>query len=448
MKRLNPLRNRWREGRRASGTMAVVAGILAVLLATLAAFAFVPGLRETRMGRALRFQREPPPPEPAVPPGALGTEMEQQEASGVAGTITIDQTTAETLGLQTATVEYQTPETSLRTTGRVMADERRTATVTTKFEGWVDETYGDFEGQEIRKGEPLYTVYSPELLASQQEYLIALRSSRSFEKSEFDVVRASGASLVESARRRLALFDMSPAQIAEVERTGKALRAVTMYAPASGVVVERKAFPGMRVEPSMTLYMLADLSSIWVEADVFEVDLAGVRVGITGEIVLPWGETRSARVTYVNPMVDPQTRTAKVRLELPNPGLRLKPGMFVDVSLRPTVVPQLAVPRDAVLDTGARKLVLVAGDNNQFMLREITTGTEGQELTTVLSGLSPGERVARNIQFLIDSETPLREAVDRLSSAPAGGQQAPPASNTSMPNMPGMSGTSGGHDNQ
>lgn len=187
----------------------------------------------------------------------------------------------------------------------------------------------------------------------------------------------------------------------------------------------------------MELYTLADLSSIWIDADVFEVDLAGVRLGSTAEIVLPSGDKRNARVTYINPMVDPATRTAKVRLELPNPKLALKPGMFVEVGLRATGSPLLVIPRDAVLDTGARKLVLVDNGNGQFVLREVTTGADRTDVTVIASGLDLGDRVARNIQFLVDSETPLRESVERAK------RSAPPANAAggSMPGMPGMSGS-------
>lgn len=383
-------------------------------------------------GAVLSLQLLPadePAREPAVPPGQLAVEMREQDAAAAGASITIEPAAAEALGLRTAAVEMHAPDATVRTTGRVVPDERRTSEVHTKVEGWIEETFADFEGEAVRKGQPLFSVYSPELLATQQELLLALRARRDFERSEFDVVRASGDSLVEVARRRLRLFDMTAEQIAELERTGTPRRAVTVYAPASGVVTERKAFPGTRVTPDMTLYRLAELSPIWVEADVFEGDLPAVRIGAPAEVTLPGGEARAARVTFINPMVVPETRTARVRLELPNPGLALKPGMFVDVALTGRREPQLAVPRDAVLDTGARQLVLVDEGEGRFVLREVRTGMQGQELVTVLSGLAAGERVARNIQFLVDSETRLRDAVGRQSAgAPAA---EPPAPGTS-----------------
>ncbi|HQR37507.1 MAG TPA: efflux RND transporter periplasmic adaptor subunit [Blastocatellia bacterium] len=421
--------------RRTIVTTAVILLLVAVAGGALL-YIFNPALRGTRIARTLRFWDVPPPPEPVVPPGTLADEMAKADEAG-SSIISIDASRAESLGLQTVAAELRSTDGELRTTGRVAVDERRVVRVTTRVEGWIGKTYGDFEGQEIRKGQPLYTVYSPELLASQQEYLLALRARGDFDKSEFESVRGSGETLAASARRRLELWDMSPAQIAEIERTGKPIQTLTVAAPASGYITERKAFPGTRISPDMELYTLADLSSIWIDADVFEVDLAGVRLGSTAEIVLPSGDKRNARVTYINPMVDPATRTAKVRLELPNPKLALKPGMFVEVGLRATGSPLLVIPRDAVLDTGARKLVLVDNGNGQFVLREVTTGADRTDVTVIASGLDLGDRVARNIQFLVDSETPLRESVERAK------RSAPPANAAggSMPGMPGMSGS-------
>jgi membrane fusion protein, copper/silver efflux system len=435
----------------------IAGGIIFITLATLLALAFLPVLRETYVARRIRFWEKPPAPAPAVPPGQLGVEMEQ--AGDASGAITIDPDTAAALGLQTAAAEPGATAETLRTTGRVTPDERRVTQVFTKVDGWIEQTFGNFAGQQISRGQPLFTYYSPDLVATQQEYLIALKARQDFGKSEFEMVRESGAELLAATRRRLQLWDVTPQQIAEIERTGKVLKNLTFYAPASGVITERKAFPGMRVMPDTALYTLADLSVIWVEADVFETDLAKISVGTLGEVSMPDGQMMTAgaqavggRIAYINPFVDPQTRTAKVRLEFANPGLRLKPGMFVNVSLRAKQQPQLVVPRDAVLDTGVRKLVLVDEGNNRFALREITA-TLGQDVYTVQSGLKAGERVARNIQFLVDSETGLRQAVERQggassssssSSAGAGGANSPgAAASPAMPNMPGMTGGGG-----
>ena len=413
-------------------------------MVTLIAIAFMPGVRETRVARAIRFWESAPPPAPAVPPGQLATEVEQAQAQNASGTITIDPNTAQSLGLQTAAVEVRSLDQPVRTTGRVTPDERRISTVHTKVDGWIEKAFGNFEGQQIRKGQSLFTIYSPDLVATQQEYLIALRARSDFSKSEFDVVQRSGTTLVQATRRRLELWDVTPQQISAIEKTGRIFREITFYAPASGYVIERKAYPGMRIMPDTELYRLADLSVIWVEADVFESDLSNIRVGTSGEVTLPNGEKFNGQVTYINPAIVPETRTAKVRLEFSNTGMRMKPGMFVNVSLRAVQPPQIVVPRDSVLDTGMRKLVLVDNGQSRFTLREITTGTQGETYYIVLSGLNVGEHVVRNIQFLIDSETQLRQAVEREKgvTSPGTGQSGGSMPNMpNMPNMPGMSPT-------
>lgn len=444
MKRLTAFISRWRGPRQTAGDretvvvearsrrklwLGVAAGVLAVIVATVL---------------ALTTLDEPPPPEPAVPPGQLAREMEAEGAAAGGGAVTIDQATAERLGLQTYVVERRSLERRVQTTGRVTPDERRVTQVHTKVEGWIEETFVGFEGQQVRRGQPLFTIYSPELVATAQEFLIAVRARRGFEQSEFDVVRGTGDELVRAARQRLRLFDLTPAQIAEIERTGKVPKNMTVYASRPGVVTARKAFPGTRVTPDMDLYTLSDLSTIWVEADVFESDLASVRVGTPAEIALPSGETRGARVSFVNPLVAPETRTARVRLELPNPGLELLPGTFVTVTFAAAGTIAVVVARDAVLDTGARRLVLVEEGAGRYVLREIRTGEADAEAIVVLSGLVEGERVARNVQFLVDSETPLRQAVDRfaVTAPPAAGAEGAGGAG-SMPGMPGMPGMSG-----
>lgn len=461
MKRLTTFLNRWRK-RRAGGTavettttepvetapessrqnrnrtVVIAVGIIVLTLATLLAIAYAPGARETRVARAIRFWEPPPPPEPAVPAGQLAAEMEQARAENPSGIIMIDAAAAEALGLQTFVVEARSFDQPVRTTGRVTVDERRVTQVHTKVDGFIEQTFGNFEGQQIRRGQPLFTIYSPELVASQQEYLIALRARGDFAKSEFHVVRRSGSTLVEASRRRLQLFDVTPAQIKELERSGKLSRTVTFYAPASGVITQRAAFPGMRIMPETQLYTLADLSTVWIEADVFESDLPNIRLGTSAEVTLQNGETLAARVSYINPFVVPETRTARARLEVANPGMRLKPGMFLNVSLRAVAPPQVIVPRDAVLATGTRNLVLVDDGQGRFTLREIVVGNQGQEFYTVQSGVGVGERVARNIQFLIESEAQLRQAVEGQTGAPASPAGAKDGGMQGMPGMPGM----------
>ncbi len=417
----------------------IAAGIIVIAVGTLLALAFLPGMRETRVSRTIRFwEKTPPPSKPAVPPGQLAAEMDQQQQTQAQdlSAVTVDANTIEALGVQTAMVDTQEVNEQVRTTGRVAPDERRVTNVHTKIEGWIDQTYGNFEGQRVSKGQPLFTIYSPELVATQQEYLIALRARGDFNKSEFDVVKRSGTSLVEATRRRLQLFDVTPQQISQVERTGQIEKNVTFYAPASGYVMERKAFPGMRVTPDTQLYMLADLSKVFVFADIFESDLTNVGVGSEAEVTLPGGEKRTGKVEYVNPVVVAETRTAQARIELDNPRLQLKPGMFVGISFRVVKPPQIVIPRDSVIATGTRHLVLVDDGSGNFKLQEITVGGQLGSSYIVQEGLAVGQRVARNIQFLIDSETSLRQAVESQGGATTPG--SPSGGMKDMPGMPGM----------
>lgn len=351
-----------------------------------------------------------PPPAAAVPAGELMRAMEQPRDDALG----LDAGVAERLGLQTVEVTRQRVVRNTRTTARVVADQRRQTRVQTRFEGWIEETFVNFEGHQVRKGEPLFTIYSPELLATGQEYLLALRSARESHGSEFEVVRGSGRALVESARRRLELLGVSSVQLAEIERTGEVPRLLTVTAPASGVVTSRSAFPGTRVTPEMELYALADLSVVWVEADVFETELADVHVGTHAEIELPDGSKRQAVASYINPTIDSETRTGQVRIELRNPRLELKPGMYLTVTFHGGGREALMVPRDAVLQTGTRALVLVNSGAAGYRLRTVRLGEQLGDAYTVLEGLAPGEHVARAIQFLIDSETALAEAVRRF----------------------------------
>lgn len=436
----------------------LIAGILVILVVTLLAFAFVPELSETRIGQKIRFWQTPPPPPPAVPAGQLGNEVQQADTNRSSDTITIDPNTSTALGLQTAVIETETIDQSMQTTGRVTADERRITHVHTKVDGWIEKAFANYIGQQIRKGDALFTFYSPDLVATEQEYLIALRAQKDFQKSEFAVVQDSGDSLVNATRRRLQLWDLTNEQIEELEKTKTVHKEITFYAPASGFITERKVYPGVRIMPDTDLYTLADLSVVWIEADIFESDLSNIRIGTSGTITLPDGNQQSSRVTYINPMIDLQSRTAKVRFELLNNNLSLKPGMFVDVSFNISTRPQMIVPRDAVLDTGTRKVVLVDNGNNSFTLREIRTGIDGQDFYTVINGVSNGDKVARNIQFLIDSETPLRKAIEEKfgitgpqtqpgnitpNSTHSGESNIPLNPTQSMPNMPGMEGKGG-----
>jgi multidrug efflux pump subunit AcrA (membrane-fusion protein) len=245
--------------------------------------------------------------------------------------------------------------------GKVAVDETRVNHVHTRTEGWIDRVHVNFIGDMVSKGRPMLTIYSPELLATQQEFLLAIRARDTMRHSTLHDAVIDSDSLIAAARRRLQLWDLSDAQIDEVARTGKPIPSVTLHAPASGYVMTRNAFPNQKVTPDMELYTVVDLTRVWVVAGVFEYQMPSVRMGQPATVTLPYdgGKTWRARVAYIQPQVDPATRTIQVRLELPNPGLVLKPEMFVNVELESPQPRRLTVPSGAVLDTGLRKTVFI-----------------------------------------------------------------------------------------
>jgi RND family efflux transporter MFP subunit len=321
-------------------------------------------------------------------------------AAPPAGTIHVSPDKQQLIGVTFGTAEYTSAAQNLRVTGKVQPDETRVVKVQTRIDGWIDKVFVDFTGKYVEQGQPLLTLYSPELLASQQEYLLALKS-RELMKSE---------SLVRASRKRLELLSLSDGQIAEIERTGEPLKNITLHAPAAGYVMMRNSFPKQRVTPETELYTLADLSRVWIMAEIFESDAPAVQTGSAARITFPYagGRALEARVTYIQPQVEMATRTIKVRLEAANPDLLLKPDMFVDVTFALGQPRRLTVPSDAVLDAGLRKTVFVDLGGGHLEPRAVETGERLGERIEILRGLKPGERVVASGTFLIDSESQLK----------------------------------------
>jgi Cu(I)/Ag(I) efflux system membrane fusion protein len=301
---------------------------------------------------------------------------------------------------------------TVRAVGTVTWDETRLSEVTLKVRGWIGELYVDETGQPVRRGQPLLTLYSPELLAAQEELLAAVASQRE--------ARLTGAPdradyLVDAARRRLALWDLSERQIAEVEAGGRPIQYLTVYAPASGFVVEKNVVQGGAVEPGAVLYRLAGLDTVWVDAEVYESELGLVEVGQRAEVSFPHlpGETVAGRVDYVYPYLDAASRTGRVRVELPNPGLALKPDMYVNVVLRSARGERLTVPEEAVIYAGDRRLVFVDLGEGRLEPRRIEVGVRAGDDYEVLSGLAPGEIVVTSGNFLIAAESRLKSAIEQ-----------------------------------
>jgi RND family efflux transporter MFP subunit len=301
---------------------------------------------------------------------------------------------------------------SIRTVGLVAADETRLHHVHTKFEGYIEEIYVNSVGQFVKKGEPLFSVYSPELVATQKEYLLALRARRKFTSLGSDS-SLSGIDLLESARQRLSLWDIRADEIAQLEKTEQPVKALKIYSPVSGTVTAKTALQGMRIMPADSLYDIIDLSSVWVLADVYEVNVPFINVGQPTEITLAYQPHKvwRGRVSFIYPTLDEKTRTVKVRVELPNPSGVLKPEMYAEVEFKGSLGKALAIPESAVITTGERSLVFVAKGDGQFEPREVKTGTQVRNFYAIRSGLAAGDMVVTGANFLLDSESKLKAAI-------------------------------------
>lgn len=355
----------------------------------------------------MRLVPDEEPEAPAVP--GHGAAM-APAAAPPEGTIHISPEKQQMIGVTFAEAEFSSASLTLRANGKVAADETRIAKVQTRIDGWIERVFVDFTGKAVEKGQPLLTLYSPEMLASQQEYLLALRSRDVLRNSPVEGAERRGDSLLAAARRRLELWDLTADQIAEVERSGKPLTNITLHAPLSGYVTMRNAFPRQRVTPETELYTITDLSLVWIFADVFENEAHLIQMGTPARLSAAYASIPAleARVAYIQPGVDPVTRTLKIRLEADNPGLRLKPEMFVDVEFRIARPQALTVPVEAVLDSGLRKTVFIDRDNGYLEPRQVETGERRGGRVEILSGLKAGERVVASGNFLIDSESRLR----------------------------------------
>lgn len=324
------------------------------------------------------------------------------------------------IGVTFATVEMRPLTRTVSTVGRVTYDERRLHHVHTKVSGWIEHLYAGTTGELVTKGQALMTIYSPELLATQEEYLLALRAKERLEASPDPEVARTGEELVQSARRRLALFDVSEDQIAELERTGVASRTTILYSPASGHIIERMVNHGEKIDPGTTVLDITDLSHVWVLADVYEYELPFVRVGQKATMTLSYlpGRTFHGKVTFIHPFLSENTRTVKVRLEFENPDLTLRPEMFAKVALESSGAAALVIPTSAVVSTGARDIVFVDRGGGHFEPRNVTLGTRLADVTEILAGLEQGERVVASGNFLIDSESRLKSAIGAAGEAP------------------------------
>lgn len=361
-----------------------------------------------------------------------------------AGPVTLDPEGARRIGVTFAPVVLEPLVAEVASVGQVTYDETRTMAISPKVDGWVEKLHVNFTGQEVREGDPLFEVYSPMLVTAQEELLLAARLARDVANGTEEARRAAGDMLV-SARRRLLYWDVPASEVERIERTGQASRTVTLRSPSRGVVVEKVVLQGQRIMAGETVYRLADLREVWVEGEIFEHDLAAIRVGQQAAVDVQAypGQQWHGTVSYVYPTVDASTRTARVRIALANTGQRLKPGMYATVHIAVATNSRvLSVPRSAVLTTGERTIVFVRSPNGELTPRDVVTGVVAGERIAITRGLREGDTVVSSATFLIDAESNVQSALSGMSGMPGMRPATPtPARPEEPDSMTDMSGT-------
>jgi RND family efflux transporter MFP subunit len=356
-----------------------------------------------------------------VPQSSLTAPAEPAEESATHAGVALSAEGRVLAGVVTEVAKRERLNRRVRAVGSVVPDERRQFRAQSKVSGWVERLDVAATGQFVRRGEPAMAVYSPELLAAQNEYLLARETASRFAGSELPEVRRGGQDLLVAARRRLELLDVSSEFLAELDRTRLAQRTLDLVVPATGFVTSKSVVLGQEIAPGMELYTVTDLSRVWVEAAFYESDARYIAVGRSAAIVLPFaaGERREARVAYVYPTVDAAARTLTARFELPNPRHELRPGMFVDVELEVDLGEAVVIPDSAVLDSGTRRIVFVESAPGSFEPRDVETGERSGGRVAIVRGVAAGERVATRANFLLDAESRLRASVGKASRSDA-----------------------------
>jgi Cu(I)/Ag(I) efflux system membrane fusion protein len=371
------------------------------------------------------FYRNPMNPEvtsPVPAKDAMGMDYipvyaADAEGAGRAGTVQIDPVTVQNIGVRTAEAERRSIGRTIQTVGRVDYDEQRLVQLHPKTEGWVEKLYVDTTGSPVKKDAMLLSLYSPQLVSTQQEYVLALRNLETLRASPFEDVRRGAKELVETALERLRLLDVPDHQITDLTNTLEVKKQLHIHSPANGIVINIGAREGQYVTPPTELYAIADLSKVWVYVDIYEDELPWIRVGDQATIkvrAVP-GQTFRGRLSYIYPYAESKTRTIKVRMEFDNADLLLKPNMFADVTIDASAIPDvIVVPSEAIIRSGAREQVFIRRAPGKFEPREVVLGVSSQGWTQIREGVAPGEEVVVSAQFLIDSESKLREAAAKM----------------------------------
>jgi Cu(I)/Ag(I) efflux system membrane fusion protein len=422
------------------------------LLATHSAAPAAPGAAQARGQRKILYYVDPMHPayksdKPGIAPDCgMKLEPVYEEAGGAAaanvpaesmppGAINISPEKQQLIGVKYGEVHVMPLSRTIRAVGIVSYDETKIARIHTRVDGWIEQVMADFTGDVVKKGQPLLSIYSPELLATQQEFLLARKAQGDLADSPIKEATAGAEALYAAARKRLELWDVTDEQIQEILRRNAPIKTMTVFSPVSGYVLTRNAFPRQRVTSDTELYTIADLSTVWVLAEVYEYEAQAVQLGQSVRITLPSfpGQSLWGKVSYILPKVDATARTIKVRIELPNPGLRLKPDMYANAELAVDYGRRLAVPAEAVLDAGLAKTVFVDRGNGYLEPRQVELGEKVGDDYIVLGGLKQGERVVTSGNFLVDSESRLKSAAGAMGAMPGMEEKKAPAGQTPAP---------------
>lgn len=356
-------------------------------------------------------------------------------ASSSEGMITINPVVVQNMNVRTVPVQQKDLSATINAVGKIEYDEQKLYNVNPKISGWVEHLFVDYTGKMVQRGQPLFSIYSPELMTTQREYLLALKTREKLGASSFETIRDGGNSLLEATRKRLEYWDIPDAAIKQLEETGEVQKAVTLQAPATGVVLHKNAVEGEFIKAGTPAFKIADLSTVWVQTSVYDYEVPWIEEGQSAIMELSYqpGETYHGTVAYVYPSLDQKTRTVQVRLEFLNPNLELRPGMFANVRIQTRPNTNVTViPNEAIIRTGERDIVFVSKGDGAFEPREVTLGMEGGERNNeieILQGVEPGEMIVTSAQFLFDSESRLQESIQKML------QQEQDTSNTEMENM-------------
>ncbi|MBI9083644.1 MAG: efflux RND transporter periplasmic adaptor subunit [Desulfobacterales bacterium] len=384
------------------------------------------GAIDSKNGKKIKYWAAPMDPtyirnEPGKSPMGMDLVPVYEEVGGEkepTSTIRIDPVTLQNMGVRTERIARRPLVKTIRAYGTVSYDERRAHAVTTKFSGWIEKLHVDFIGDRVVKGQPLFDIYSPELVTTQEEYLIALAQQQALSQSPYEAIRDNADRLLEASKTRLKYWDINDSQIQGLEKSGRPEKSVTVYSPVNGVVMKKMATAGSFVRAGQNQFDLVDLSRVWVDVEIYEYEMPWVRKGLPATMELSYipGKTFKGKILYIYPYLSKKTRTARLRLEFANPNQSLKPDMYANIEIQSRIPGDfLVLPQQAVIDSGVRKIVFIAKGKGRFEPREVKLGVEvNNGEFQVLEGLTDGEDVVVSAQFMLDSESRLREAIQKM----------------------------------